>query len=536
MGVRFLSLTIAFGISFGLLGLNLYGIQIQKREYYISKVQARSEALAQLQLRRGQIFFTDRYQNRITVALNKDYPVIYAVPKEITDPQKTAEILSSVLDLPIAKLKNGLDDAKNLFHMVVDKATPEQLDIVERLNMKGIYEDAKQYRFYPFETLGAQLLGFVGVNKETSGPKGLYGAEKRLNDALADGRDIALTIDRNLQVQAEETISKLVADHKAQSGNVIIEEPQTGKILAMASYPTFNPNNYQNYPIKDFINTATQLVYEPGSVFKPITMAVGIDAGIITPDTIYADYGSITINGKKITNWDHKTYGPGTTMTKVIERSINTGAVFAQQKIGRKTFYEYLKLFGFGAKSGVDLPDEVTGSLKNLERKNAQDIDYATAAYGQGTSVTPLQMVNAFSVFANGGLLMRPYVNADSEPFVIRRVVSEDTAKKVVEMMRSAVAKGGVATIPQFNVAGKTGTAFLPDFVRGGYIPEEYVHTFIGMAPVSNPKFVIMIKMEKPEVNKDLAALTVVPAFQQLATFALNYFNVAPDNPLPSTK
>jgi len=530
MGVRFLLLTIAFGILFGLLGLNIYNLQIQRGGYYVNKVQARDEALAQLQLRRGQIFFNDKYGNDITVALNKDYPVIYGVPKEVTDPQKTAETLSPILNKPVQELKDDLDDPKSLFHMVDEKVSQEELNAVQALNLPGIYEGTKQYRFYPFENLGAQLLGFVGLNKDTSAPKGLYGTEKYYNAPLADGRDMALTIDRNLQAQAEQTIEKLVKDHEAESGNVLVEEPRTGKILAIADYPAFDPNNYKNYPLKDFINSAVQLVYEPGSVFKPVTMAAGIDAGIITPTSTYTDYGSITMNGKKITNWDNKAYGPNTTMTQVIERSINTGAVWAGQKIGRLTFYKYLKLFGFGTNTGVDLPDEVNGSLKNLERKGAQDIDYATAAYGQGTSATPLQMINAFSVFANGGLLMRPYINADSEPFVVRRVISEDTAKKVIEMMRSAVSKGGVATIPQFNVAGKTGTALIPDFVHGGYLSDDYIHTFIGMAPSMNPQFVIMIKLEKPKVDKELAALTVVPAFRELATFALNYLNITPDN------
>ncbi|MEK7651524.1 MAG: penicillin-binding protein 2 [Patescibacteria group bacterium] len=528
MGVRFLLLTLIFGVLFGLLGFHLYTLQIQQSDYYFNKVQARSEALAQLQMRRGQIFFTDRADTRITVAFNKDYPIIYGVPKEVADSKKTAEALSPILNLPAELLKGYLSDSKSLFRMIAEKATPEQLDVIGKLNLQGIYEDTKQYRFYPFEKLGSQILGFVGVNKDTNAPKGLYGAEKYYNDALADGRDIGLTIDRSLQAQAEETIAKLVTEHAAVSGNIIIEEPQTGKILAMARYPNFDPNDYKNYPLGDFINSAVQLIYEPGSVFKPITMAAGIDAGILTPDTTYTDKGSITLNGKKITNWDHKTYGPGTTMTTVIERSINTGAVFAEQKIGRKIFYEYLKNFGFGAKSGVDLPDEVMGSLANLERKNAQDIDYATAAYGQGTSVTPLQMINAFSVFANGGLLMRPYINQDSKPYVIRRAVSEDTARKVKEMMHSAATKGGVATIPQFNVAGKTGTAYIP--TRGGYLPDDFIHTFIGMAPASNPRFVILVKLEKPEIGKELAALTVVPAFRELATFALSYLNVAPDN------
>ncbi len=534
MGVRFFFLTLIFAILFGLLGFKLYNLQILQSNYYFSKVQARSEASAQLQMRRGQIFFTDRYNNDITVAQNKDYPVVIAIPKEVVDPQKTAEVLSPVLNLPIEDIKNDMDDPQSLFHMVSENVSQDQLNAVQNLNLKGIYEDTKQRRFYPYEDIGAQTLGFVGLNKDASQPKGLYGTEKYYDDALADGHDIHLTVDRVLQTQAEQMISKLVTDHKALSGNIIIEEPQTGKIMAIADYPNFDPNNYQNYPVKDFINSATQLVYEPGSVFKPITMATGIDAGIFTPSSTYTDYGHVTINGKTITNWDHVTYGPGTTMTNVIEHSINTGAVWAQQQIGRPTFYKYLKLFGLEIPTGIDLPDEVSGSLRNLERKNAQDIDYATAAYGQGTSVTPIQMINAFSVFANGGLLMRPYINANSQPYVVRRVVSEDTAKKVIGMMLSAVNKAGVATVPQFNVAGKTGTAYIPDLVHGGYLPDDYIHTFIGMAPSSNPKFVIMIKLDKPEdANKELAALTVVPAFQQLAAFTLNYLNVPPDNPTP---
>ena len=352
MGVRFLFLTLIFGILFGLLGLNLFRLQILKRDYYFNKVQARNEALTQLRMRRGQISFTDRYENRVNVASNKDRPVIYASPKEVADIQKTAEALSPILNLPVQELKDDMDDPRSSFHMVAEKVTPDQLDAIQNLNLKGIYQDQKQYRFYPFENVGAQMLGFVGLNKDTANPKGLYGVEKYYNDALADERDIQLTIDRILQPQAEEIISKLVTDHKAESGNIIIEEPRTGKILAIAAYPNFNPNNYKDYPIKDFINSATQLVYEPGSVFKPITMAAGIDAGLITPSSTYTDYGRVTINGKTITNWDHKAYGSGTTMTKVIERSINTGAVFVMQKIGRKIFYDYLKLFGLGAKTG----------------------------------------------------------------------------------------------------------------------------------------------------------------------------------------
>ena len=332
MGVRFLLLTIAFGILFGLLCLNLYNLQVQKGGYYINKVQARNEALAQLQLRRGQIFFTDKYQNQITVAQNKDKPVIYANPKEIENVQKSAESLSPILGLPANELENAIDDLQIMFRILSENPTQEQLDAVQELGLPGVYESTKQYRFYPFNNLSAQLLGFVGLNNETSQPKGLYGTEKYYDIPLADGHDIELTIDRNLQTQAEETIEKLVKEQKAESGNVIIEEPKTGKILAIADYPTFDPNDYKNYPVKNFLNSAVQLVYEPGSVFKPITMAAGIDSGTITSDTTYNDKGFVTLNGKKITNWDHKAYGPNTTMTKVIERSINNGAISPSKK------------------------------------------------------------------------------------------------------------------------------------------------------------------------------------------------------------
>jgi cell division protein FtsI/penicillin-binding protein 2 len=213
-------------------------------------------------------------------------------------------------------------------------------------------------------------------------------------------------------------------------------------------------------------------------------------------------------------------------MTNVIEQSVNTGAVFVEQTIGHKNFYEYLKKFGFGEKLNFDLPDEVAGSLRNLENKNARAIDFATASFGQGTAVTPLQVITAFSALANGGLLMRPFVLRDTEPYVIRRVIGEETAMKVVKMMESAVEKAGVAVIANYRVAGKTGTAFIPDFKRGGY-SEELIHTYIGFLPASSPHLTIMLKLDKPKA--ELAGLTVVPAFRRLAEFALNYLNIPPD-------
>lgn len=527
MGFRFFLLNLFFLAVYFALGFNLYQLQVEQNDYYFKKVKARTEYQKELQLRRGKIFFTDRNGNFIPAAINKDYPVIYAVPKEISNPQETALLLVNALKLKISvdELKEKLSNKKSLFYLVVDKATNEELETVKTLNIKGVYVGEKQHRFYPFENIAAHLLGFVGLNASVDKPTGLYGAELYFNDRLSKGENVYLTIDRILQAEAEQTLSELIEKYDASGGSVIIQEPFSGKILAMVSNPDFDPNDYSKYPVSNFINPAVQYIYEPGSVFKPITMAAGIDLGVITPETTYIDKGSVILNGKIIKNWDHKSYGI-ITMTRVIEKSINTGAVFVEQQIGHNNFLKYLKKFGFGSHTGIDLPNEVPSNLDDLEN-NARDIDYATASFGQGIAVTPIQLINAYSAIANGGVLMRPYINLNDSPYVIRRVIDKHSAELVIGMMESAVEKAKVASIAGYRVAGKTGTAQIPDFVKGGY-SDEYIHTFVGFAPASKPRFVILLKLDKPFVS--LAGSTVVPAFRDLARFVLNYYNVLPDN------
>lgn len=524
--MRLFFLICTFGVLYGILGFRLYELQINKSDMYVSRVQARNEAREELDLRRGQIFFSDdRYERKIQVALNKDYPVVYANPQEIDDVKGTADALAPIIKKDKAEIIQVLENKKSRFRLLLEKADEEQVAMVRNASMKGIYIDTKQYRFYPYADLGSQVLGFVGMNKDESVPTGLYGIEKYKNDILESGSDIELTIDLNIQTKAEEVIEKLKQTYNATGGTVIIQEPKSGKILALANAPDFNPNEYGKYPVKDYMNSAVQYVYEPGSVFKPITMAAGIESQAITKDTTFVDVGSVMLNGKKITNWDHKAYGK-ITMTNVIENSVNTGTVFAEQKIGHTTFREFVKKFGFGEATGIDAPDEVSGSVKNIERKEAREIDFATAAFGQGTAVTPMQMINAFSAIANGGLLMRPYMSAKEKPYVMHRVVSGNTASEVAQMMESAVNKAKVAAISGYGVAGKTGTAQIPDLKHGGYL-ESYIHTYIGFAPTTDPKFTVLLKLDRPEAA--VAALTVVPAFRELAQYLLSYYNIPPD-------
>ena len=525
MAFRFNTLISAFFLSFCILGYNLYHHQILKGDYYFEKAEARSDFQKERELRRGQIFFTDRNGNSIAVAQNRDYPGIFASPKEIEDAGLAAKLLSPIVGKDEKILAVAFDNPESLFYRLVDKASKEQMEAVEGLNIKGIHIQKDQYRFYPFYGLASQLIGFVGLNENTESPIGLYGLEKLKNKELSTGDALRLTIDVNLQGEAEQILGNLIREFNAVQGTVIIEEPSTGKILALASSPGFDPNSYSDSPVGNFLNPAVQSIYEPGSVFKPLTMAMGIDLGVITPETTYVDTGKVVLNGRTILNWDKKAHGEST-MTNVLEQSINTGAVFAESKIGHKAFLEYVKKFGFGEKTGIDLPDETLGSLRSIDRKDAREIDFATASFGQGPAVTPIQLVTAFAGIANKGVLMRPYVNAEESPRVIRRVISEEAAATVTEMMESAVNTAAVAAIRGYRIAGKTGTAQVPDFVHGGY-GDELIHNFVGFAPASDPRFVILIKIDKPD--RPLAGLTVVPAFRKLTEYVLNYYHIPPD-------
>jgi len=537
MKMRFYTLAFFFVVLYAMLGVKLYDLQIEKGDYFAERVNAMKELNTALELRRGQIFITDRTGGNIPLAINKDEPIIFIAPKEITDTQKLFATLPEGLGIDKALLQKALRDEKSSFRLLVEKATDDQIDFVRKLSredgVRGVYTEEKQYRYYAFQSLASQLSGFVGFTKDNDQPVGLYGIEKMHDDRLAGGDSVYLTIDRTIQTHIEQVLKDLMTDYEAVGGTIIVEDPNTGKIIAMASAPDFDPNEYEKYPLKNFLNPAVQLVYEPGSVMKPITMAAGIELGVLTPDTIFFDKGSVTMNGRTIRNANDKIYGK-ITMTQVIENSVNTGAVFAEQTIGHENFIAYLKKFGFGEKTNADIPDEIGGSLRNLEKRDVRDIDFATASFGQGTSVTPLQLVNAFSTIANGGLLMKPFVNREEDPYVVRRVIHKDTAKAITAMLESTVEKAKIAAIPQYRVAGKTGTAYIPDFQRGGYT-EEMMHTFVGFAPASDPQFVILVKLEKPQVG-ELAGMTVVPAFRDIAQYILNYYHIPPDKLSPEEK
>ncbi len=533
---RFTTLALLISGAYAFLLFHLYQLQVAHSRYYFAQAESQSATIPAA-ARRGTIYFTDKDGNQLPAAMEKDYPVIYAVPKAVDDPAEAANQAALILGQPAANLLAGLSK-KALSYLLLDK-NPSQMeaDRVDAAKIQGIYTETVPRRFYPFGPLAAQVLGFVGPNAQNNGESGKYGVEAFYDDALSgrnsegllgpqdSGSDVVLNIDPAIQTEAEHIVQNLVTKFGAPSGAVIVADPRTGKILAMGATPSFDPNSYASSSVGNFLNPLVEQIYEPGSVVKTMTMVAGIDTGKISPDTTFDDTGTLVLNGHTIKNWDLRGHGV-VTMTQVIDSSINTGAAFAERQTGNDVFKSYLQKFGFGTPTGIDLPGEVTGKLSTLY-PNAPEINYATASFGQGVSATPIQVLQAIEAIANGGLLMRPYVNSALSPQIIRRVMSADTSKKVIGMMVSAVDTAKVAAIDGYSVAGKTGTAQIPDFVHGGYT-QNVVDTYTGFAPAYNPRFIVLIKLNEPP-SAPHAADTVVPAFREMAQFLINYFQVPPD-------
>jgi cell division protein FtsI/penicillin-binding protein 2 len=548
MGSRIAAVTILASILYALLILNVYNIQVVHGGNYKAQAEQFYEITGILAPERGNIYFTDRDGGNVPAAITKEYPIIIANPKEIAKAEQAekisvfglAETLASITGRNADDLKKTLSNSSGTYIPILRKAADNQIDAINSQNLPGVSVGQEKLRYYPLGSIASQLLGFVSFDQRN--PTGKYGLELYYNDILAGkpgategdkivpggkGDNLQLTIDANIQNHAESVLDKLVSDFRGTGGTVIVANPKSGAILAMASTPSFDPNNYSAADIKNFMNPAVQRIYEPGSIFKVITMSAALDAGKVTPDTTYIDTGSITVSGKTIKNWDMKAHGK-MTMTEVIENSLNTGAAFAEKQLGNDAFYNYLQMFGFKEKTGIDLPGEVVGSLAPLE-KDKRDVNFATASFGQGVSATPIRLLEAIGAVANGGVMMRPYVNADLSPQPVRRVISEDASRKMVQMMIAAVDNAEIAHINGYTVAGKTGTAQVPDLAHGGYYADKVIDSYVGFAPAYNPRFIVFIKLDEP-AGSPLAGLTVVPAFRDIASFILNYYNVPPDN------
>ncbi|PIY78475.1 MAG: hypothetical protein COY82_02285, partial [Parcubacteria group bacterium CG_4_10_14_0_8_um_filter_35_7] len=430
------------------------------------------------------------------LAANQELFLAYAVPKQIKNPQEMATKLAKILGLPQGELLGKFSKKDDPYEPIKHKVTREEMGEMDKLNLEGIGFVREDFRYYPEGNMASHILGFVGCDE--GGCSGRYGLEgyfdKELSgkqgslilerDAIGrwiavggktikekeDGVDIILTIDRNIQFVAFQKLKETVEKHGAEGGTIIIMNPKTGAIIAMASYPDFDPNEYSRVrDVRVFNNPAVFDQYEPGSIFKIITMAAAIDAGKVTPQTTYNDEkGYVKVDKYVINNSNFQAHGM-ITMTQVLEKSINTGAIFAVDLVGIDLFREYVKKFGFGTLTGIELSSEVLGDIDQLNKKS--DVYLFPASFGQGISVTPIQMITAVAAIANKGKLMKPYivdtiVKADGErvrthPKEVRKVISSRTATLLTGMMTSVIQNGygKRAGVPGYYVAGKTGTA-----------------------------------------------------------------------------
>jgi cell division protein FtsI/penicillin-binding protein 2 len=529
MAYRFATVIGILVSAYAFLLFHLFQLQLVKTGFYTAQADSEAASIADSNANRGAIYFTDENGNALPAAVDQEFPIIYADPSVITNPASVAATLAPVLGMPASTLTQ-IFSANSEYHLLINKAPDDVAQKVSTLNIKGVVADYEDERYYPMGPIASQVLGYVGPNATNTGESGHYGIEGMDNAELEAGNDVTLTIDPNVQTEAETVLDNLVAANGATGGDVIVEDPMTGKILAMGGTPSFDPNDYQSSTLADFLNTNLESIYEPGSIMKVLTMAAGIDAGKITPDTTYDDKGYVEVNGAHITNYNlttHGPYGPDTTMTQVIEGSINTGAIWAENQTGDSIFLSYLKKFGLDQPTGIDLPGEVTGDMSQLTPK-APEVDWDTAAYGQGVAVTPIALVQAVSAIANGGLLMKPYINASDTPQIVRRVISTSTASQVTQMMVDAVDLAQVAEINGYSMAGKTGSAYIPNPNGGGYL-NELTDSYIGFGPTGNdPKFIAFIRLNTIPVTS-LAAETIVPAWAQLAQWLVNYYNIAPN-------
>lgn len=468
-----------------------------------------------------------------------------------------------VVDEYSVKVNKGDDP----YESIQKKVDEEILKKIDELKMPGIHYDMTSYRYYPEREEGSQLVGFVGLrndheagfyglegffDEELTGKGGIVKAEKAATGEIVilsdreyqkpeNGNDLVLTISRAIQHFTCEKLAEHALRHGADAGSAIVMDPKTGAIIAMCSWPEFDPNNYQETDDKYLYNNQAIFgTYEPGSVFKVFTMAAGLDTGKITPQSTYVDKGAVMIAGwnKPISNSDYKTFGAHglVDMNVVLQNSLNTGTIHIMNRTGVKIFTQYVKNFGFGEKTGIELETEGYTNINNLLSDKVKPIEAATASFGQGITVTPLQLAAGYAAIANGGVLMKPYVVDEirttggrvvkTDPREVRRVITEKTAMVLSGMMVEVVEKGHAkrAQIPGYYVAGKTGTAQMVDKKTGAY-GRATIHTFGAFVPADEPRFVILTKLDDPK-DVQFAESSAVPLWREIAEFALNYYQV----------
>lgn len=548
--------------------IRLFYWQVVRADFLQSQADSQHFTNTKLDAARGNILFSDGS------LLASSSPVfsLYGLPKTIKQDQKikTAYLLAKIFSDDLGEVESLAKDlikrlSQDLYWVLLRKdISVEQKKQIEDLNLIGLGFEQGASRFYPEGSSSAHLLGFLGSDAKGAGKgyfglegyydgelKGMPGLIRNEQDARGlpilignfltsnaqNGKDLKLYIDRSVQFIVEKSLKAGIEKYGAKAGSVVVMDPKSGGILAMASFPNYDPLKYFDYPRQYYKNPVVADQYEPGSTFKVLVMAAALNEDLVKPDTkCVACSGPVSVGGFEIRTWDNKFF-PNTTMKDVIVHSDNTGMVFAGRKLGLDKFYTYLQNFGFGGQTNVDLQDESSPEIRS--KKDWREIDLVTASFGQGIAVTPIQMVTAVASIANEGNLMEPHIvkNIKNEkgrfeikPKIVRQVIKDSTAQQVKEMMVAAVEEGEAKffRLKGFRVAGKTGTAQIP--VAGHYDPTKTIASFVGFAPADHPKFVMLVRYDEPSASI-FGAETAAPTFFEIAKQLLLYYNIAPTNP-----
>jgi cell division protein FtsI/penicillin-binding protein 2 len=530
-------------------------LQLFRYSEYYSRAQHQQQLIVDVSAHRSEIF--DRNLNPLAMSVPVDSA--FAVPSEISDPRMVARLIGKVLEVPAEEIAARLAASRS-FAWIARKLPPEKAERVAAMNLRGIYFQREGERFYPKRELAAHVLGYVDIDE-----KGLGGVEYSLDDSIRSkagkmliltdarrrwydstdkapeaGTSVVLTLDEKIQYIAEKELAQAIHDTQAKAGTVIVENPTTGELLAVANWPTFNPNAAKDSNSESRMDRAASALYEPGSVFKIVTLSAAIDQGITKADELIdCQNGAIVIAGHRIR--DHKPYGM-LTVSQVLENSSDVGAIKIGLRLGAPKFYDYIRAFGFGQSTGVDLPGESRGLLRRLD--NWTPVSVGSISMGQEIGVTPLQMTAAVSVVANGGLLVRPHVvramrqgtqMTASPETPSRRVIRETTAATMRRMLEGVVLNGTgkFARLDGYTSAGKTGTAQKFDISTGHYSAHQLIASFVGFAPINTPAVTIYVQLDSP-VGPHEGGMVAAPAFKRIAEQVLAYMDVPHDIPLPA--
>ena len=506
---------------------------------------------------RGPI--VDRHGGVLAIT-DYDYRVT-AAPNQILNPIEVANILSPLLITRTYSIMPSLapplmdEDDPILYSIVAPRVSAETAQAIEELELLGIYVEPIQRRYYPHGKLLSHVLGWVDMEmKGNSGIEGYYHEELQGTAAIVrqfpflfgqwdtarpnNGATVVLTVDRTVQLVTEQVLANALSRYHAPSGSIIVMDPRTFGILAMASLPSFDPNEYYWEDPKFLVNPAVSGWFEPGSIHKVLTMAAAVDAKIVTPESTYEDKGVIEVGGWPIYNWDRAAHGI-TDMVTLLAKSLNVGAATLAQWMGQETFYNYMEAFGLGQYSGVDLDAETVGRLKRPGDGLWTEADLGTNSFGQGLAVTPLQELVAIATIANGGVRMQPHLVSEIrdgdqiyqfQPTIVGQPITQETADTVSWMMAQAVAREvPEAAVPGYAIAGKTGTG---QIVEGGvYHPTDVIGTFVGFLPADDPQVIVLVKIDRPQVPlyERWGSMTAAPTFGELMQQLVVLLDIPPD-------